>query len=67
MSLPELRLRVTDVRRTTWVAPQKTVAVEVEAQDARGDDWTLRYVLEVRLSDRWFVRSLHLDPTTGGE
>lgn len=67
VSLPELRLRVTDVRRTTWVAPQKTVAVEVEAQDARGDDWTLRYVLEVRLSDRWFVRSLHLDPTTGGE
>lgn len=67
VSLPELRLRVTDVRRTAWVTPQKTVAVEVEAQDARGDDWTLRYVLEVRLSDRWFVRSLHLDPTTGGE
>jgi hypothetical protein len=67
VSLPELRLRVTDVRRTTWVTPQKTVAVEVEAQDARGDDWTLRYLLEVRLSDRWFVRSLHLDPTTGGE
>jgi hypothetical protein len=67
VSLPERRLRVTDVRQVTWVRAQRTIAVEVEAQDSRGDSWTLRYELEVRRSDRWYVRWLHVDPTTGGE
>jgi hypothetical protein len=66
VSLPQQRLRVTQVQHASWADPQRIAAIEVQAQDGRGDTWTLRYLLEVRRSDRWYVRSLHLDPTTGG-
>jgi conjugative transposon protein TcpC len=67
VSLPEKRLRVTSVDDLAWVRPGHSVALELEAQDAAGSSWTLRYVLDVRRSDRWYVRTLHLDPTTGGK
>jgi hypothetical protein len=62
VSLPERRLRVTDVQDVTWLEPSTTVGLELQAQDAAGDTWTLRYALSVRRSDRWYVRSIHLDP-----
>jgi hypothetical protein len=67
VSLPERRLRVTAVDQVTWVRPGERVAVQLEA---RGEDkslWTLRYELGVQRTDRWYVRSVAVDPTaTGG-
>ncbi|HET6449049.1 MAG TPA: conjugal transfer protein [Conexibacter sp.] len=66
VSLPDRHLRVTDVRNVTWLRENRVVAVELEARDAHHTTWTLRYELSVQRSDRWYVRSLDPDPSTGG-
>jgi hypothetical protein len=63
VSLPEQHLQLTDVSSTTWVVPNRTVALNVSAQDNRGSAWTLRYELGVTRGDRWFVQSIAVDPT----
>jgi hypothetical protein len=66
VSLPPQRLELRAVREVTWATPGRTAAVLVEARDEGGGDWTLRYELEVRKRDRWYVRSLHVDPRQRG-
>jgi Conjugative transposon protein TcpC len=66
VSLPADALEVTNVNEVTWVTPGRRVAVELDAEDEQENTWTLRYELEVRRSDRWYVRSLQVDPTFEG-
>jgi hypothetical protein len=67
VSLPVEALSVTQFNDTTWVKRNRVVAVELKADDAGGNTWTLRYELGVRKRERWYVRSLHVDPSTEGE
>jgi Conjugative transposon protein TcpC len=66
VSLPSERLDVRDVGEVTWAVPGRRVAAQVDALDARGTAWTLRYELEVRRRDRWYVRSVQVNPTLEG-
>ena len=66
VSLPSERLSLRAVEEVTWVRPGRQVAVAVEATDSRGAALRLRYELAVRRRDRWYVRSLHVDPRQGG-
>jgi hypothetical protein len=63
VSLPAQPLRMVDTEGVTWVEPDRRVAVEVTAEDGRESSWTLRYELDVEKRDRWYVRSLQVDPT----
>jgi len=66
VSLPERKLKVISIDAVTWAKPNERVAVQL---DARGEDntlWTLRYELGVRRTERWYVRSVSVDPTSGG-
>lgn len=66
ISLPGQRLRVTGTPTVTWVVPRRRVAVQVESVDRHKNTWTLRYELDVRHRDRWYVQSLQVDPTFRG-
>jgi Conjugative transposon protein TcpC len=63
VSLPGQPMRLTELNSATWVEPKRRVAVEVIARDAQGNAWTLRYELDVVRRDRWYVRSIEVDPT----
>lgn len=66
VSLPERKLRVTSIDEVTWAKQNERVAVLL---NARGEDkslWTLRYELSVHRTDRWYVRSVSVDPTSRG-
>jgi len=67
VSLPVDELDVSQFNDATWVKQNRRMAIELEAQDAEGSAWTLRYELEVRKHDRWYVQSLHVDPITEGD
>lgn len=66
VSLPDDHLRVTGVTAIAWTSAGRRVAAEVQATGAGSGSWTLRYELEVRRTDRWYVRSLQVDPTFKG-
>jgi hypothetical protein len=66
VSLPQERLTITSTQQITWVVPGSRVAVEVTADDKHGDTWTLRYELGVQKLDRWYVRSIQVNPTFPG-
>jgi Conjugative transposon protein TcpC len=66
VSLPALRLAVRSVDELTWVAPPRRAAVQVQAEDRAGARWTLRYELGLVRRERWYVRSLAVDPTHRG-
>jgi hypothetical protein len=66
ISLPEAVLTVAETERVTWVEPGRRVAVQLQARDEAGTAWTLRYELDVQLNDRWYVRAIHVDPTSRG-
>jgi hypothetical protein len=66
VSLPAQRLSVRSEDPVTWAVPDRRVAVQVQAEDELRNRWTLRYELEVSRRDRWYVRSLHVDPTNQG-
>lgn len=66
VTLPNDPLDVLSVGAVTWVEPRRRVAATVEAEDGDGNYWTLRYELSVRKSDRWYVRSLQVNPTFEG-
>jgi hypothetical protein len=63
VSLPPQPLALTDVQSTTWVVPNRQVEAEVVARDRQGSTWTLDYELSVVKRDRWYVRSIEIDPT----
>ena len=66
VSLPTQRLHVTDVGELDWVRTGSRVAVDVDAEGGTAGHWTLRYELDVRRRDRWYVQSLQVDPTFKG-
>jgi hypothetical protein len=66
VSLPTEALRLRSLREIAWARPGRTAAVLVEAEDASGGVWNLRYELGVVKRDRWYVRSFHVDPREGG-
>lgn len=63
VSLPSEPMRVEATNLVTWIDKPSRLAVEVEAADQEGTEWTLRYELDVVKNDRWYVRSLQVDPT----
>lgn len=67
VSPPAQPLRLTAFDRLTWVSERRRVAVEVVAADEQGTELRLRYELDVHHAGRWFVRSVHVDPTFGGD
>jgi hypothetical protein len=66
VSLPARSLRVDSVESVTWVAPGRRVAVQLQAEQTGGTQWTLRYELDVMRRERWYVRQLHVDPRSNG-
>ena len=67
VSLPPIQLEVTGVETPTWVVANRRVAALVTAEDEEETAWTLRYELDVRRSDRWYVRGIEADPTLKGD
>jgi hypothetical protein len=65
VTLPTRRLAVEAVESITW-AGRRRVAVQVRAAEADAATWTLRYVLAVVRRERWYVRSLHVNPQSKG-
>jgi hypothetical protein len=66
VSLPPQHLRLSGVGDVTWARPGSRVSVEVDATGAGAGRWTLRYALEVRKRDRWYVQSVQVDPASKG-
>ena len=65
VSLPPEPLRVRASDAVEW-AGRGIVAVQIEAEDREGAVWTLRYELGVVRRERWYVRSLAVDPRARG-
>jgi hypothetical protein len=66
VSPPAQLLRLEGLDRLTWVSERSRVGAEVVALDEQGTRVRLRYELDVHHAGRWFVRSVHIDPTYGG-
>ncbi len=62
VSLPAEPMRVRDQNQVTWVNKPNRVAVEVEARQ-EGPPGRSVTSLKLTKSDRWYVRSLQVDPT----
>lgn len=65
ITLPPVSLEVQAVERVTRAGVGR-VAVIVVAAARAGGSLTLRYELAVVRRDRWYVRSIVIDPTRGG-
>lgn len=63
VSLPQPRLRVESVDELTWARPG-VIAVQLQARAAGQRSFTLRYELAVIKRDRWYVRSIQVNPTS---
>jgi hypothetical protein len=64
VSLPDVSLRLERVRELRWTVPRRALAATVEARDADGVRFALRYELAVvRADDRWEIAALGSDPT----
>lgn len=67
VSLPRIRLEVTDVASVTRTGSPGWIGVLVDARAPRGVRLTLRYELQVvRLAGRWLVQTVDVDPTVRG-
>jgi len=66
VSLPSEPLTVTSSEKATWVVTGERVAVALTARDRRQNTWTLRYELDVRKRERWYVQSVQVDPRFRG-
>jgi hypothetical protein len=65
VSLPGLALSLQAVQRLDWSSYGSTVLAVVQAQDARGVQYTLAYEVEVvRAQGRWEVAAVQMDPDT---
>lgn len=62
VSLPDAAMRVRSVQEVT-TAEEGRVAALVSVSDPAGGELTLRYELRVVRRDRWYVRSIAVDPT----
>ncbi len=63
ISLPSLVLSLDSVQRLDWASQGSAVLATVQAQDARGVQYTLAYELDVvREQGRWEVAAVQVDP-----
>jgi Conjugative transposon protein TcpC len=63
VSLPDLPLSLESVQRLDWAPAGSSVLATVQAQDARGVQYTLAYELDVvREQGRWEVAAVQTDP-----
>ena len=63
IALPPSRFEVTSIDAINWVRPRR-IAIELRAE-GRSAAWTLRYELDVVKRDRWYVRSIQINPKEG--
>jgi hypothetical protein len=63
VSVPELRLTLESLQRLGWTSDKRSVLALVEAQDARGAQYTLAYEMDVsEVASRWEVSAIQTDP-----
>jgi hypothetical protein len=63
ISLPGLRLSLRSVVQLKWAPGGGSVLAVVQAQDARGAQYTLAYELDViSAQGRWEVSAIQMDP-----
>jgi hypothetical protein len=64
VSLPQPALILESVQQLSWT-DRRSVAALVQAQDARGVQYTLDYELDVTLAEgRWEVSAVQMDPNS---
>src|SRR5262249_11306337 len=66
VSLPTSHMSVQSTQQATWISPGHSVAIQVTAVDSHGNSWTLSYDVGVEKLDRWYVRSIQVNPTFRG-
>jgi hypothetical protein len=65
VSLPRLGLSVQSLQRLDWAPGSGAVLAVVQAEDGRGEQYTLAYELDViRAQGRWEVAAVQMDPDT---
>jgi len=63
VSLPALALTLESVQRLDWSPDGRSVVAVVQAQDARGVQYSLAYEIDVALvQGRWEISALQMDP-----
>jgi hypothetical protein len=65
VSLPHVGLSLQSLQRLDWAAGAGAVLAVVQAEDGRGEQYTLAYELDVtRAQGRWEVAAVQMDPDT---
>jgi hypothetical protein len=65
VALPDLSLSVESIQRLSWSPDGRSVLAVVQAQDARGAQYTLDYEVDVEAIDgRWEISAVQMDPDT---
>ena len=63
VSLPEQGLSLTAIQRIAWDSDGRSVVAVIQAQDSRGEQYTLAYELDVvQAQGRWEVSAVQMDP-----
>jgi hypothetical protein len=63
VSLPAAALSLESVQRLDWAPGEGAVLAVLQAQDARGTQYTLAYELDVsRVQGRWEISAIQTDP-----
>jgi hypothetical protein len=63
VSLPAAMLTLESVQRLTWSPDGRSVVAVIQAQDARGAQYTLEYEVDVvQAQGRWEVAAVEMDP-----
>lgn len=63
VSLPSLALRLLSVQRLSWTQDRRSLEAIVQAEDARGAQYTLAYELDVAIAQgRWEASAVQMDP-----
>jgi hypothetical protein len=63
VSLPGLALSLNSIQRLDWTPTGSSVLAVVQAQDARGAQYTLAYEIDVsRAQGRWGISAVQMDP-----
>ncbi len=63
VSLPGLGLTLESLQRLDWAPDGRAVLAVVQAQDARGTQYTLEYEIDVeRAQGRWEISAVQMDP-----
>jgi hypothetical protein len=65
VSLPRMGLSLQSLQRLDWATGAGAVLAVVQAEDGRGEQYTLAYELDVtRAQGRWEVTAVQMDPDT---